>query len=565
MNENIQEMKQLTLKLGVSALLIFFALAVKAQIGDNRVIITRGFEPTLNDANKINQSPKMDDTVYAVPKFNYSIEESKLPTPFKIEPLSPAKLVGEPLQKLFGNYVIGGMGTQVSPYFEYYHNNTRSKNMAYGAHIKHFSAAGQIKDYAFPGFSNNLAEVNGSYLFKHSKISSNAGFQRDVVHFYGFKPAEVDSGISIPTDKENAQTFILFNFDTRFKSLESEKSKHEYNLGLNYRYFNTKFDNTEHKLVFDFESLWTTKLFSILDDQKFGFEGDIKLFSNKWSYNETQNNYLISFVPQYRFKYSALEALIGVNAEIFKDSAALIEFSPKLEFKVSAIEKILYFNLGINGGLVRNSLCDLSYENPFVGDSLDLGYSANKLNLNIGLSTSISKAINFNFQLYYEKWEHAPFYVSDFTLPLRNKFTLVYDDYELLKLSADFAYQQSERLKIMLAANYYSYNMTEELYAWHKPDFDIRLFANYNIQNKFVVRAEIFAYGKSMAADTAAGEFIGQTIKPWFDANLGLEYRYSKKLAFFVNCNNIAATKYYRFYYYPAYRFNLLAGFSFVF
>ena len=48
------------------------------------------------------------------------------------------------------------------------------------------------------------------------------------------------------------------------------------------------------------------------------------------------------------------------------------------------------------------------------------------------------------------------------------------------------------------------------------------------------------------------------------DINLGAEYRYSKMLSFFVNFNNIANTRYYRWEKYPSQRFNLMAGLTFI-
>jgi outer membrane receptor protein involved in Fe transport len=48
------------------------------------------------------------------------------------------------------------------------------------------------------------------------------------------------------------------------------------------------------------------------------------------------------------------------------------------------------------------------------------------------------------------------------------------------------------------------------------------------------------------------------------DFNLGAEYRYSKMLSFFVNFNNIANMRYYRWEKYPSQRFNFMAGLTFV-
>jgi len=54
-------------------------------------------------------------------------------------------------------------------------------------------------------------------------------------------------------------------------------------------------------------------------------------------------------------------------------------------------------------------------------------------------------------------------------------------------------------------------------------------------------------------------------LKGIFDANLGLEYRYTKKLSAFINFNNIGAVRYQRWEDYPTQRFNVLGGLTYSF
>jgi outer membrane receptor protein involved in Fe transport len=44
------------------------------------------------------------------------------------------------------------------------------------------------------------------------------------------------------------------------------------------------------------------------------------------------------------------------------------------------------------------------------------------------------------------------------------------------------------------------------------------------------------------------------------DANLGLEYRYDKRLSGFLQINNLAAQRYLQFYNYPVMPIQVLAG-----
>ena len=107
--------------------------------------------------------------------------------------------------------------------------------------------------------------------------------------------------------------------------------------------------------------------------------------------------------------------------------------------------------------------------------------------------------------------------------------------------------------------------MTNELFPWHKPAYDVSLTANYNIQDKILLKAAFITYGSSHAPVWENGLLKAQTLKSWVDINFGVEYRYRKKTSIFINFNNITSTRYYRWYNYPSYRFNILGGFSYIF
>jgi outer membrane receptor protein involved in Fe transport len=105
--------------------------------------------------------------------------------------------------------------------------------------------------------------------------------------------------------------------------------------------------------------------------------------------------------------------------------------------------------------------------------------------------------------------------------------------------------------------------------AYHKPDFDLTLSTVYNLKSKIILKADVFVIGNRFAlTQVASSDFVYTTepklLKGIVDVNLGAEYRYSKMLSFFVNFNNIANTRYYRWEKYPSQRFNLMAGLTFI-
>ena len=102
------------------------------------------------------------------------------------------------------------------------------------------------------------------------------------------------------------------------------------------------------------------------------------------------------------------------------------------------------------------------------------------------------------------------------------------------------------------------------------PQVKVTLTGNYNISDKIIVKVDLFyldnQYYKTITnADTPNPTPVANLLKPLFDANLGGEYRYNKKLGFFININNIANVRYHGYSNYPNQRFNAMLGLSYSF
>jgi hypothetical protein len=552
------------LKFSIIVALGFSSIIAAAQPGNNKIIIQGKFTPSIDDASKINTSPVLEDTVYSTPEFSYKIEERKLETPFKVAPIRPAKLVGEPLNKLYSNYVALGMGNYLTPYFEFYHSKLRSRDTKYGVHLKHFSSAGKINDYAFPAWSQNIAEVYGSKFWKKSVLSVNVGYKRDVNHFYGFKPELYPDSV-LPEDVDIAQRYNLVNADLHWYRYRVRRSEMKYDIKTSYYFLNDFYHNSEHNIAANSYFDWGTSFYNGFKKERLGFQLNEKFYSNIWDTVSTQITNLLDVKPYYKFEFGQLSAFFGVNMQVKTDTISSLNFYPDIRLNLAAIPNVLYFNFNLTGGQRRNSLKSFSDENPFIISQIPLGFTNQKYQINFGLGSSISKSVNFDVQLYYSKYEHAPLFVTDTNSLYNNQFTVVYDDYDELKLQADITYRLHEKLQFLLRGNYYVYNMNTELFPWHKPSYDISLTGNYNIQNKVIIKAALISYGSSYAPVWENGVQSTSTIKAWVDLNFGIEYRYRKKLGIFLNFNNVTATRYYRWYDYPSYKFNILGGFSYVF
>ena len=102
------------------------------------------------------------------------------------------------------------------------------------------------------------------------------------------------------------------------------------------------------------------------------------------------------------------------------------------------------------------------------------------------------------------------------------------------------------------------------------PNFKVSLNGRYNIQDKFILKADVYVMGTRYArvlntdtATIATKPYMAKQLKPYVDANLGVEYRYNKALGIFLNINNVGAVRYERWNGFPSQRINFILGLSY--
>src|SRR6267378_3566492 len=102
-------------------------------------------QPTIaSDPRKISENPETRDSIMTQPKFDYGIKQKPYSTTFRTEPIKPARMIGEPLQKLQRFLVRGGYGTYSTTYGEIFINSMRSKEYSAGFHGRHLASSSTL-------------------------------------------------------------------------------------------------------------------------------------------------------------------------------------------------------------------------------------------------------------------------------------------------------------------------------------------------------------------------------------------------------------------------------------
>ncbi len=552
--------KILVIAISVICTVLFFQNFANAQTKMNQdVQVVKPYDPTVGDAYKINILPEINDTSTLRRNMNYKVYPKQLPVSFEVIPIQPAKMVSEPISKLYSTYLKAGAGNYNTLLGEAGVNMLRSKNYSGGFFIKHLSSVSNIKlvnGVKSPAsFSDNKVDLFGKKFYEHSTLSGGASYERNAFHYYGYDTSYSD------TVFDKKQIFQHYNTITGNAGLTSnyiDSSHLNYNANIKYQYFEDNFKSYQNliNVSTDFNKFYKTEVIG----------GDVNVsWLNKNSLIDTNNNALVKINPWVNFTGDQWRVKCGLSMETdaYSDSV-FYHFYPTVLLQYNVIENFLIPFIGIDGKMLQNHFANIVKENPYLKPGLQIQNTNNKINLNAGIKGNFSKKVSFIVKGNYGIYKNMYFFVND-TLGVGNYFNVVYDKtVQLLQFYGEVSFKNSEKLNVFLKGNYYKYTLNNLPKPWGKPEWDLTFTARYNLRNKIVINADVFALGDRFFPNYKLPN-EPYKLKKIIDANIGLEYRYTKILSVFLNLNNITASKKYYWNFYPTQGFNAVGGLTYSF
>ncbi|MGZ3882584.1 MAG: hypothetical protein ACXVP0_11700 [Bacteroidia bacterium] len=544
-------------------LLIFgyVAFTMAQNSMDNTFNVPSDFEPTIKDAVKFTDQPEIKDSVKRISSAPYGIQSNPLFPKYQVEPINPAKMQNEPLSKLYHSLIKAGYGPVYNmPYGEAWFSSTRSREMLYGVHYKYLSSTAHLQDYGYSGFSDNEAEVYAKKFYKKHTLSGEFNYKRNLVHFYGY-----DTTINKITDKNFAkQRFQLFEPKVRLQSHYTDSSMINHDIQLAYYNLQDLYYSAENNVKLNAD------LSTFINKEKLHVNVLADYYNHKRP-KDTINDFIGSINPYFEANGKKWHADLGLTATIDAfNKTTKFYFYPQLNVFFDVYESMIIPYAGVSGGLMKNSFRSLSTENPFINPQVNYANTNNKYNVYGGLRGNLSSNTSYDAYVNYGQYDSLHYFVINYSDPtlLHNQFNVVYDNTSLLKVGGQLKYQYKEKMHLIAKGNYYLYKPQTFLKAYHKPNYDITLSGIYNLKSKIILKADIFTIGNQWALtqteNNGVFSYQPKLLNYIVDVNVGVEYRYSKMLGFFVSFNNIANMRYYRWENYPTQRFNMMLGLTFV-
>jgi hypothetical protein len=524
------------------------------------VKVIKPYEPSISDAHKINELPQIDDTLKMEPEFDYKIKQIPVATSFDIQPIKPAKMVGEPLKKLYRSHIKAGFGTYATPYFDASITSLRSKEYAYGVKLGHFSANNKLKNKAnekvYAGFNENNINLFGKVIFKDKTLDGNIDYDLNRYYYYGYNTTKFPSDSIVPLKKDELemQKWNNIGFSTHLKSTHLDSLHVNYDIGLHYNYIKDEFDAKENLLQV------SANIDYFFEREFIGIDSRISYYKTDQTI-DTVNYALVQFNPWVGAFGNKWQIIAGINT-YFEQESAEYNIYPRISLHYNIIDFFLVPYVEFSGRLQEVSYKTSLYENPFIKSGTNIKPFEIAKDITAGFKGNISSKIGFNMAINYQDINNQYFYVNDTSEYLENKFTVLYDDISVFSFKGELSYKKTEKLNFLLKGEFFKYSLDNEKYAWHKPDYIVSLSSRYLLRNKFIITSDIFAISKRYAKSyNNTNGFV--ELEGTIDINLGVEYRYTKLLSAFVKLNNLTATKFYHYNQYPTQGFHIMFGLAY--
>jgi hypothetical protein len=445
------------------------------------------------------------------------------------------------------------------------------------------SSYGNLTGYAPAKFDRTKFNLYGGINEKRYELRGDVHYNNQGLHFYGF-PADADTIDA----KSIRQRYSDFGFGAAFSSHKKDSAELNYTVGLDYNNYSSR--KPEDENLRDWRAKENYFGINTSGWYKYGKEvyaADFNIRYNGYKYgiladsNATaldtglvSNNTIVNLHPTIttHLQDDRFKAKIGVNIVFNGHNGTKVHIYPDLELKYSMFNDIFIPYVGLRGGMKQVSFRSLTGENEFLLANVQLQNENTAIDFYGGIKGTLSKRISFNIGGSFSNVKNKAFFVSDTTYSIGNQFSVIYDTMNVATIEGSVSYQLNEKLKIDGIGRFNSYQLNNNSYAWNMPQLEFIIRGSYNLFDKFLFNLDVDLEQGRRALVNGPGDGVtienGQYIKTLnfiADANLGVEYRYNKRISAFVQVNNFAAQSYQRWYNAPVQQFQFLGGVTFRF
>lgn len=565
------------LSLATTLLFNLSLFSQEKELGTEVVNIVKPYSPTISDAFKVKETPRLlDSTSTQKKKVKYTIFSVPVASTFTPVKGTASNIQKPKREKTYDNYATLGFGNYTTILGELYSNFEISRTDNVGFFFRHNSSQGDIKGVKLDNkFYDTSLDATYTSRQRDATYSLDFGLEHQLFNWYGLNEEyqTYSEAVLDGIDPKHSYFSGYLGGSMAFDNSIFEKA------ALNVRYLGDSFSSSEINAVLKPE-------FTIpFEGLNLKVDGDIDYLAGSFDrdyFNTGGIKYSIlnaGLAPSLSYVDDNLSVSLGVAGYVSMDTEnSETEFSlfPRLKASYRLLDESVIIYGGAEGGLEQNSYYNFKEQNPFVSPTLLYVLPTKNIYEGFaGIKGMVSNSVGYNLRASYGQDESKAFFQANQLKTLAtglegyeygNSFNVVYDDLNTLEIFGELQFSVSKMLSLGVNANYFNYKTDLQEHAWNLPEFKATLFSNFNITEQLYGGVSIFYVGERNDLVLDAYPFSEVvTLDGYVDANIHFGYRFTERLSAFAKGSNLFSDNYTKWMNYPVQGIQVLVGATYKF
>lgn len=556
---------------------------------NREMTLEREYDPTVQDANKVNSLPVVKEPVVKKMPINYATFTTPADPEKEISLLPSGNIMTDIQYNKRRGYFNFGIGTYLNLNGDLGYHILNTEKDKLNIFFSHRSTSGKIKYIQFDEkvkakLNDNLGGLNFKHEFKKVSLNMGVKYGYSGFNYYGL-PIELvnaDAPSTEPVSQADRSTNQANQTIQLNAGVESkEDAPFGYLLDIDYINFSHKYalnkdmdgptENT-FDVKFDLNA-------GFGGNQRIGLGGNIEYFNYSLPTIAGNDPYLFfenhaeaTLSPYYKIEGDNWNVKLGVNAMFVTGENKKVMASPNITADVEVADKTVLY-ASATGKLYSNSMYEISRINRYINPTLELLPSRNWLDATIGLKSGVAPGFWFDIFGGYKVTKNDVFFIPVFNSE-KNYFGNVSNafqaDADKFFIGANLKYSYEQLFDINLKGVYNSWKIKKtsegevvtdlDYKAYGKPEMEITAGLTLRPVNRMTVALDYYLATGRHSLAPVNNLLANYKMKNINELNLTGSYAFNDTFGFYVKLNNVLFQKYEVIYGYPLQNFSAMVG-----
>jgi hypothetical protein len=525
------------------------SFAQKDTAKKQTIDITSSYKPVLRNAVKINFSASHLNADTGKSVGAYNVPPQNLFYTYQPVSLRPLALTQDSNLNLgIRNYLKVGFGNYSTPYIAggfSFGDGKKSLVNIYGDYI---SSKGSIKNQDYLGLNIKAA---GSYFTQDNELYGSASVKQQDYYLYGYDHQLLDY-----KKADVLQRLQTLNLKAGFRNKAANGSGINYDPNIDINLFSNQNKASETSLAV---TAPVEKTFADAFTIKVTAKADVTSYTSKnLATNVKFSNNIYSIAPELIYAKPLFNIHAGVTPSWNNNKLAVL---PNIYGEAKIQDKIFLVQAGIVGRFIKNNYQYLTSVNPYL-QTLSFQQNTKETEIYGGIKATVGSHFNFSAKASWITYHNLPFFVND-TTDGKSFFIANESKVSDFRIHGDMSFISQDKFTVTGGLTFNGYNgFNNNKRAWGTIPLEVNASLRWWAFKQVLIKGDFMAFN--------GGAFLlknGNDVKLGGGADLsaGLEFAINKRFNAWIDVNNIFNNKYQRWYHYPVYGLNILAGATFKF